>query len=88
MLATVFMLLFILLVVYRCVPADAVPLMRDDIIHGDGVTGYLVLASEKMFVLSFDAFTFMGPSRKLYFSCVMCLNNCEMVSDVFQCQFT
>ena len=78
----IFMLSFVLLMVYRCVSADAVPLMRDDIVHGDG-DNIVVAGADTMLEIPFDAFAFMGSSNKLFLSCVMCLNNCEMVSDMY-----
>ena len=84
MLATVcetFILSFVLPMVSRCVPADVVPLMRDAIYHGAAKTDLFVQEAYSMFEIPFDAFTFMGPSKKLFLSCVMCLDNCIMVSD-------
>ena len=69
--------------VYRCVPADAVALMRRPVYHGVGLAANNAQDSQTLFRIDFDAFTFMGPSRKLYLSCVVCLNHCEMVGNMY-----
>ena len=76
------MLSFVLLMVYRCVSADAVPLLRDEMYFGVGNIDGFADSSVTIFEIPFDAFAFMGPSKNLFLSCVMCLHNCAMVSNM------
>ena len=70
------------LMISRCVPADAVALMRRAVYHGDGLTDNGADSSQTLFRVDFDAFAFIGPSKKLFISCALCLNHCEMVCDI------
>ena len=71
------------MILCRCVPEDAVPLMRGDGVYygnGDRSKGATSISSRFLFRLDFEAFMFLGTTNKLFFSCVLCQNRCEMVS--------
>ena len=71
------------MILCRCVPENAVPLMRGDGVfygNGDRSKGAMQRSSRFLFRLDFEAFMFLGTTNKLFFSCVLCQNRCEMVS--------
>ena len=69
------------MILCRCVPGDAVPLIRGSgVFHGNGDGSNGAISSKFLFRLDFKAFRFLGTTNKLFFSCVLCQNRCEMVS--------